>query len=239
MRPNQNIEARPLLPPAGIIRRSILKWGRENYRSYDWREESDPWLTLVAEFFLQRTRARQVEVAFRDFRAQYPTAASLVAAGPEAARWALETLGLYWRSPLLFEIAERVAQRGGSPPESIEELAQLPGVGQYTGAAWLSLHRSKRAVIIDANVARWLSRLTGKRPPADARHCEWLRALADDLTPKRIFRAYNYAVLDFTMNMCKLDPDCAQCPIKHYCNYAQTACLTEPRKKTGVRLSKN
>ena len=90
--------------------------------------------------------------------------------------------------------------------ETVEELASLPGIGRYTGAAWLSLYRGKRAVIIDANVARWLSRLTGRAPPADPRHCAWLRDLADELTPRRAFRDYNYAVLDFTMIVCARVP---------------------------------
>ena len=81
--------------PVRAIQRRVLAWGRKNYQHYDWREETDPWLTLVAEFLLQRTRARQVERVFRDFRSRYPTAASLVEAGPDAARRLLDNLGLY------------------------------------------------------------------------------------------------------------------------------------------------
>lgn len=204
--------------PITAIQRRVLAWGRKNYQRFAWRGERDPWLTLIAEFFLQRTRARQVEPVFREFKSRYPTAASLVEAGPEAARRVLDNLGLYWRSPLLYEVARMVADRGGTPPETVEELALLPGVGRYTGAAWLSLQRDKRAVIIDANVARWLSRLSGRPQPADPRHCAWLRDLADQLTPRRAFRDYNYAVLDFTMIMCtRLLPRCKTCPLRKLC----------------------
>ena len=67
------------------IRHRLVRWGRKHYQPFDWREESSPWLTLVAEFLLQRTRASQVIPVFREVRERYPTAAALVEAGPAAA----------------------------------------------------------------------------------------------------------------------------------------------------------
>src|SRR5438309_1736871 len=61
------------------IRRRLLRWGRANYISYAWRTEIDPWLSLVAELLLQRTRAAQVEPVCRELARNYPTAASLAA----------------------------------------------------------------------------------------------------------------------------------------------------------------
>jgi A/G-specific adenine glycosylase len=119
-------------------------------------------------------------------------------------------------------VAEVVAARDGSPPETMAELLRLPGVGMYTSAAWLSLHRGKRAVIIDANVARWHSRVTGLPYNRDPRHVRWVKELADDLTPRRAFRQYNYAVLDFTMTIClPRNPRCDACPVLSECRYGQ------------------
>ncbi|MBI2963589.1 MAG: hypothetical protein HYY35_07525 [Deltaproteobacteria bacterium] len=102
------------------------------------------------------------------------------------------------------------------------ELQRLPGVGMYTAAAWLSLHRGRRAVIIDANVARWLSRVTGLPYNRDPRHVRWVKKLADELTPQRAFREYNYAVLDFTMSICvPRNPRCDVCPMLSECRYGQ------------------
>lgn len=123
---------------------------------------------------------------------------------------------------MLLEIAESVARAGGSPPETTDELCSLTGVGAYTANAWLSLHRGKRAVIIDANVSRWLSRMTGLPFKRDPRHVGWVQALAERLTPKRTFRVYNYAVLDFTMKVCTPKaPRCTECPLLADCMYAR------------------
>lgn len=206
----------------GRVRRRLLQWGRENYQSYVWRDEPDLWLALVAEFLLQRTRARQVERVFAEVRESYRTAASLAEAGPEAATAILAGLGLHWRGPLLHGVARAVADAGGNPPENLEELRQLAGVGPYTSAAWLSLHRGKRAVLVDANVARLLARLTGREYPRDPRHVRWVNELADRLTPRRSFRDYNYAILDFTMMICTpRAPRCRECPIRGDCRFGQ------------------
>ena len=209
-----------LLAPerARRIRRRLLAWGRRNFQDYSWRAETDPWLTLVAEFFLQRTRASQADRAFVLFRERFPAALDLVRQGPQAAREFTDLLGLHWRGPLLHELARQVACRGGEPPSSISDLRLLTGVGPYTAAAWLSLHRGKRAAIVDSNVTRWLARVTGKPYPRDPRQVKRVNELADRLTPQRVFRSYNYAVLDFTMQIStQKKPLCNLCPIRRDC----------------------
>ena len=202
------------------VRRSLREWGRRHYREYPWRGERNPWLTLAAEILLQRTRASQVEPVFRELRERYSTPDRLVEAGPEAAQEITSHLGIHWRGPLLYSVAAEVRNRGGSPPESPDVLRELPGVGPYTSAAWLSLHRGKRAVIVDSNVGRWLSRMTGCPRPGDPRYVPWVRELADALTPKRGFREYNYAVLDFTISICTpRRPRCRECPLQPDCEY--------------------
>ncbi len=206
------------------VRRHLLKWGRAHYRDYPWRSEKSPWLTLAAEILLQRTRAPQVERVFRELRERYSTADRLVEAGPEAAQEITTHLGIHCRGPLLYSVASAVTQQGGSPPESQEALQELPGVGPYTSAAWLSMHRGKRAVIVDSNVGRWLGRMTGCPHPGDPRYVPWVKELADRLTPRRGFREYNYAVLDFTMSVCTpRAPHCPGCPLQPDCDYGQEA----------------
>lgn len=211
--------------PAGTearVRRRLLSWGRANYRHYLWREETSPWLSLIVEMLLQRTRASQVEPVFAEVRERYPTAEALARAGPEAASAIMGKLGLYWRGRLLHATAVAVAANGGVPPHDLPSLRALPGVGPYTAAAWLSIHRGKRAVIVDSNVARWLARMTGRPYPKDPRHVRWVNELADRLTPQRTFRDYNYAVLDFTMTICTpRAPRCTDCPLRPDCLYGQ------------------
>ena len=202
------------------IRRRLLYWGRKNYQEYPWRVDTDAWLTLVAELFLQRTQASQVRGVYEEFKKRYPTPLAVLGADPNELSPLVRRLGLGFRLGMLLDIAAIAAQHGGVLPEDMDELTRLRGVGTYTAAAWLSLHRSKRAVVIDSNVIRWLSRMTGHPYSRDPRGVSWVRDLAERLTPRRAFREYNYAVLDFTMKICNpRRPNCGHCPNLVDCRY--------------------
>lgn len=205
-------------PRIRLVRRQILKWGRANFVAYPWRLEQNPWLTFVAELFLQRARARQVQPVFLEFANRYPRVELFLADGIEAANFVTRRLGLHWRAPHLLEIARTLQIWGGEPTDDYDELIKLKGVGSYTAAAWLSLHRGIRHPIIDANVVRWLSRMTEMPYNRDPRGLPWARGLAEDLTPRRAFRDFNYGVLDFTMKICtQRKPNCPFCPLKREC----------------------
>ena len=205
------------------IRRRLLYWGERNFQKYPWRADTDAWLTFVAELFLQRTRAEQVKDVYEEFRQQYPTPLDLLNANPYEVSLLLRQLGLGFRVGFLLDIAVAV-EHHGALPENMAELTTLRGIGTYTAAAWLSLHRGKRAVLVDSNVVRWLSRMTGNPYHRDPRGVSWVNDLAERLTPRRAFRKYNYAVLDFTMKVCNpRNPDCAHCPNRVDCLYASKA----------------
>lgn len=219
------------------IRRRVLGWGRRNYQVYAWRSEHDPWLTLVVEMLLQRTRAAQVESVFHEFRERFPTARRFVEAGEIAASDVTRKLGLHFRAAHIYAVAQATVELGGRPPKRLDKLRTMTGIGPYTAAAWLSLHQGSRAVIVDANIARWLSRLTGLPYERDPRHVHWVNKLADQLTPKRAFRDYNYAVLDFTMLICTVrKPRCDACPLRPMCAYGA---LTRMRTEPSPRLPKS
>lgn len=172
---------------------------------------------------LQRTKATQAERAFLEFRKRYPCPEDLCNAGLQGARWLTEQLGLHWRGPLLLKAAEEVVKLGGVP-DDLEGLLGLPGVGPYAAAASLSLHQGRRAVIVDNNVARWLARLTGRPYHAETRRARWVRDLAEELTPRRMFREFNYAILDFTMQICRpRRPRCDECPLRRDCRFVSCA----------------
>jgi adenine-specific DNA glycosylase len=69
-------------------------------------------------------------------------------------------------------------------------------------SARLSLHHGRHTPVVGANVSRSLSRMTSLPFNRDPRHVKWIQELAERLTPRRAFRDFNYAVLDFTMTVC-------------------------------------
>lgn len=198
------------------VRERVLRWGRRNFAKYPWRDDHDPWLTLIAELLLQRTRAAQVLSVYEAFRARYPTPRQMLRSGRRGVRSLTARVGLHARGETLLALA-RIFEESG-PPADREQLRAVTGVGAYTAAAWLSLHRNQREAIVDSNVFRWLARMVGQPYQRDPRGVRWVNALADRLTPKRAFRDFNYAVLDFTMTICTpRQPACERCPVVTFC----------------------
>jgi A/G-specific adenine glycosylase len=195
------------------IRRILLRWGKAHYQDFPWRDARRPWHALIAEVLLQRTRARNVVPVYDEFIRAFPTPRSLGAAPVETIEAIIYPLGLRWRAPWLKKLGAALDQRHGQVPRNLDELMQLPGVGVYAASAWLSFHGGQRAVIIDANVVRWLCRLIGQPMDGETRREKWLIDLADRVTPPRAWKAYNYAALDFTMELCATKPKCDRCPI--------------------------
>ena len=195
------------------IREKIYEWGQRHYKNFPWRSTNNPFHGLVAEILLQRTRAESVVPVYQEFVERFESPEELAAAPVEDIKSLIYPLGLHWRAPLLHRLGQALAQRS-SFPSSIDELKDLPGVGDYTANAWMSFHGGKRGVLIDSNTVRLFARLSGRERNGETRRKKWLRTLADKVTPSQSAPSFNYALLDFTMNVCMpANPKCAQCPI--------------------------
>src|SRR5262249_31273909 len=171
------------------------------------------WHALLAEVLLQRTRASSVVSVYQRFVFAFSTASKLGRAPVLRIEKLLYPLGLRWRAPLIKKLGKALDERGGNPPDSLHELITLPGVGPYAAAAYLGFHTDSRAVIIDANVVRFLCRLIGYECDGETRRKRWLLEFADKMTPNKDVKQYNYGVLDFTMQVCTTRPKCDQCPV--------------------------
>jgi A/G-specific adenine glycosylase len=213
-------------PPAFIssvnilkIRKLILRWGKANFKNFPWRKPEKRWHALLAEILLQRTRVISVVPVYEQFVSKYPEPYDLAKASLEEIETLIYPLGLRWRAPLIKQLAETISKLG-YVPDSLDGLLELPAVGSYAAAAYLGFHGGKRAVIIDANVVRWLCRLVDRPYDGETRRKKWLIDLANDVTPNRKWTEFNYAVLDFTMQICAKVPRCSICPI------GSSLCLT-------------
>ena len=208
----------PSLEQRSSVTRALTRWGRRKARAFPWREQIPLWQALVAEMMLQRTRAQQVAPIFNQFRERYPSPAALAKASEDDLTELMRPLGLRWRVRLLHKLAQEIARLDGSLPLDQTALEALPGVGPYSAAATLSLHANRRAVLVDSNVVRVLSRLVGAPYDGETRRTRWFRELAETFTPPRAHRAYNYALLDLAALVCVArDPKCHECPILRWC----------------------
>ena len=204
------------------FRRRLLAWGRENRRTFPWRETDDPWRVLVAEVLLQRSRGKTVARVYEELFRRWPDAAALSRAREASIASVIRPLGLVRRASTLRAMAREVVQRGGVPSDS-DELLRLPGVGRYATNATLVVAFGKRAPVVDGVTARVYRRYFGLTSDKQAIQDESLWMMVDEATPDRA-RDWNWAVLDLAAEVClPARPRCSECPLAARCVFAARA----------------
>ena len=202
------------------FRRRLLAWGRQNRRSFPWRETDDPWRVLVAEVLLQRSRGKTVAKVYEELFRRWPDAAALSRAREASIASVIRPLGLVRRASSLRAMAREVVLLKGVPND-LDGLLAFPGVGRYAANATLVVGFGKRAPVVDGVTARVYRRYLGlvSDPPATADPELW-RAV-DEVTPHGASRDWNWAVLDLASEVClPARPRCGTCPLAERCAYA-------------------
>lgn len=193
----------------------LLDWAeKQPPRSYPWRmEPRTPYRVWVAEVMLQQTRTETAGPYYERFLARFPTVEALAAAQLDDVLKAWEGLGYYARARHLHRAAQQVAAAGAFPA-TYEGWRALPGVGDYTAGAVLSLAYGQDTPAVDGNARRVLARLCAveddvTRAAAQRR----LRAIAAELLPPGRAGAFNEALMDLGGTVCTpRAPRCDACP---------------------------
>lgn len=199
-----------------FFRNKIIEWEKQKGANFAWRSTNNRWHALTAEIMLQRTRAEQVERVYTYFIQRYNSPLDYVA---DSSTSTFTSLGLRWREKTFRQLAESLSKTG--IPSDSETLLNLPSVGSYIASAFRSLHLGLRDYIIDSNVVRLYGRYFGFQTDGETRRKKWFIYLADRLTPKKRFKEYNYGLIDFTRDICRLKPLCSVCMLNRKCYYYQ------------------
>jgi A/G-specific adenine glycosylase len=206
---------------------ALLCWYVVDKRRLPWRAEAgetpDPYRVWLSEIMLQQTTVAAVKPYFETFTRRWPTVAALAAAEDGTVMSAWAGLGYYARARNLLACARTVAhEHEGVFPDSEEGLRKLPGIGPYTAAAIAAIAFGKRAVVVDGNVERVISRLHALNRPLPQSRPE-IRALADAMTPPEGAGDFAQAMMDLGATICTpRNPACGLCPVRRWCKaYAE------------------
>jgi A/G-specific adenine glycosylase len=205
-----------------IIRTELLIWGEQNFRTFPWRETSDPYKIAIAEVMLHRTKADQVKGIYNEFIIKYPDFESIVKAGREAIKTDLKSLGLFWRADLLYDMAvEAVEKYGGKLPQDRKKLMAMPGVGSYISAAILCFGYNLPEPVLDTNTVRVLGRIFGLKITDSSRRSKLFYDIMCDLVNFWGPRTVSFALIDFANAVCipGEKPRCEICSLRDICIY--------------------
>lgn len=222
----------------------VLNWFHEHGRKHlPWQKNKTPYRVWLSEIMLQQTQVTTVIPYFEQFIKKFPDLLSLASAKEDEVLHLWAGLGYYSRARNLHRAAIMVKEKwNGIFPSSREELISLPGIGESTAGAILSLAFQQSAPILDGNVKRVLARFHAIRDPINEKEIEKkLWKFATQYTPKKDVASYTQAMMDLGATLCTpKNPQCHRCPLKSRCaakheGIAEILPLKKPKKILPIK----
>jgi A/G-specific adenine glycosylase len=199
---------------------ALIAWFAKAARDLPWRHTRDPYAILVSEIMLQQTQVATALPYYERWLRKFPDFATLAAASEHEVLALWQGLGYYSRARNLHRAAQQVvANHGGEMPRALDAIRALPGLGRYTAGAVATFAFGLATPIIDANIARVLTRLANyAEPVASTAAQKFLWDFAAALVPEKNARAYNGALMELGALLCTpRQPQCLLCPVKTHC----------------------
>ncbi len=201
------------------FQKKVLNWfdlyGRKDL---PWQHEITPYRVWLSETMLQQTQVATVIPYFEAFIVKFPTLDDLANSPIDDVLQLWSGLGYYARARNLHKTAQLIAAKGYFP-ETLTELMALPGIGQSTAGAILSIAFQNSHPILDGNVKRVLSRFKAVPGwPGLSRVNKLLWSISNHYTPVDRVADYTQAMMDLGATVCtRSKPRCSLCPLSADC----------------------
>ena len=210
------------------LSKKILSWYDNNKRSLPWRvnkrSSKKLYYRLLSEFMLQQTQVKTVIPYFNNFTKKYKTLEALSKSNHKDILKMWEGLGYYRRAKNLLKCSKQLVNEHKSRlPKTLDEIKQLPGIGEYTGNALLGLVHDKPTIALDGNVKRVFSRILNK----EENKIDFQRFIENN--KKNLFSTkrnadFVEALMEFGALICKpKNPICNNCNLKKNCKYSKSS----------------
>ena len=199
----------------------LLLWYKSGHRILPWRDDPTAYHVWISEIMLQQTRVEAVKPYYKRFMDALPTVYDLKEIPDEKLLKLWEGLGYYSRARNLKKAACKIVEEyDGKIPDTYEELISLPGIGDYTAGAILSIAYQKPYPALDGNVFRVLTRVFAN--PVDILSTQGKKEIRDlllSILPTSDNSSFTQALMELGAVVCipSGEPHCHECPLKHMC----------------------
>lgn len=211
------------MPKDHAFSKKLLTWYAQHARDLPWRRTTDPYKIWISEVMLQQTTVATVIPYYERWVKMFPTGKHVARAPLNKILKAWEGLGYYQRARNLHKAAKvMLARFDGRIPEDAPVARQLPGFGDYTTGAVLSIAYGKRLTIVDANVRRVIMRCLAMSGSADAKNNKKIEEFLLKVMPSQRVGDFNQALMELGALVCQSrSPACSSCPLKFSCRAYQ------------------
>ncbi|MFQ3361201.1 MAG: A/G-specific adenine glycosylase [Alphaproteobacteria bacterium] len=206
------------------IKYPLLSWYDLNKRDLPWRlsvdgQYLDPYKVLVSEVMLQQTTVSAAIKYFKNFIEKWPNIELLASASEDEIINAWAGLGYYARARNLLKCAKIIANDfQGNFPQDINLLKKLPGIGDYTSAAIMSIAFNKQSDAVDVNIERVISRLFALQSSNLSYNKKMVRDIVFQLTSGNRPGDVLQSLMDVGSLICSAkNCTCTICPLEKKC----------------------
>jgi len=202
--------------------KKILSWYDNNKRILPWRLNSkvkkEQYYRILSEFMLQQTQVKTVIPYFKNFVNKIPNLKILANSNEKTILKLWEGLGYYRRAKNLHKTAKILIKNyNGILPKEFDKIKKLPGVGEYTANALLSLVYNQPRIPFDGNVKRVFSRLFNTNLEKNEKRTK--RIINEQFYTNRNGDLAE-ALMEFGAVICKPNnPLCNICNLKNNCYF--------------------
>ena len=205
------------------LQSAVLKWFADHSRDFPWRNTSNAFFILIAEALLRQTQADRVMEPYLTLVSKFPDPQSMAQANVLQLREWFQPLGLVKRADRLIETSKiLVRDFAGRVPDGLEQLKELPGLGEYSARAVLCLAYNIQVPMIDEGSGRVMRRVLNLHSKRPAYSDSKLIATTEKMLPKGFARSFNLGLIDIAAVYCQSKkPECSPCPLLYVCSYGQ------------------
>jgi len=178
--------------------------------------DHDPFKVLISTMLSLRTKDSTTDEAFNRLFSLAATPGEMVEISQESIAQSIFPVGFYKTKAKNIQEASRilVEKYGGTVPETMDELLNLPGVGRKTANLVLILGFDKMGICVDTHVHRITNRwgyLSTKSPDETEMKLR-------EILPEQYWKRINDCLVPYGQNLCvPISPYCSRCKLIEYC----------------------
>ncbi len=227
---------------AASLTATVIGWYMANKRPLPWRNSVDPYFIWISEIMAQQTQIATLLPYYERFIQLFPHVEALAQAESQTVLKAWEGLGYYSRAHNLHKTAGIIIEKySGVFPQTEKELKALPGIGDYTAGAILSICFGQKAPAVDGNVLRLFARLLANEADIGIQKTKnALKAFLQTIMPEENTGAFTQGLMELGALVCTpKNPDCTHCPLASMCQARATGRVGELPVKAPKRPQKH
>ena len=212
---------------------ALIHWYNHNKRALPFRSTKDPYKIWISEIMLQQTQMTTVIPFYERWVNKLPTIQSVATTHIDSLLKLWEGLGYYKRCQNFHQASKIIVEKyKGIVPSKYDSFKGLPGVGDYTAGAVLSISFGIPVPAIDGNVKRVMARLYGFKHLTKYNGAIINKAISlalENVNPSD----FNQGLMELGALVCKSkSPKCFKCPLSKNCKAYQSGNpMNYPQKK--------